>query len=278
MYRLLCPVVLLVSTLCAAVHGQDIVAHRGASFDAPENTLSAFRLAWQQNADVIEGDFYLTKDRHIVCIHDKTTKRVAPKQTVLSVAESTLAELSALDVGSWKHPRFANERIPLLNEVLATIPKGKRIFVEIKCGPEIIPHLKTQLAASAVSPEQIVIICFDRNVVTQARHEMPEYKANWLTSYRQAPDKGGWKPTLDGVLHALKTTAATGLGTKGNLKVIDRRFVDAVRAVGCEFHVWTVNDADTAKTLQTLRVDSITTDRPGYLRKVLRLKTPVAVP
>ena len=128
--------VIIVSTLCATAHGQEIVAHRGASFDAPENTLSAFRLAWQQKADVVEGDFYLTKDKHIVCIHDKTTKRVAPKQATLTIAKSTLAELSALDVGSWKHPRFANERIPVLEEVLATVPKGKRIFVEIKCGPK----------------------------------------------------------------------------------------------------------------------------------------------
>lgn len=143
MARFLPLLCLLVSALGAAARGQEIVAHRGASFDAPENTLSAFRLAWKLNADVIEGDFYLTKDEQIVCIHDKTTKRVAPKQTSLTIARSTLAELRALDVGSWKHPRFANERIPLLEEVLATVPEGKRIFVEIKCGPEIIPHLKT---------------------------------------------------------------------------------------------------------------------------------------
>ncbi|MFT5091236.1 MAG: glycerophosphoryl diester phosphodiesterase [Porticoccaceae bacterium] len=265
--------IIIVSTLCAAAHGQEIVAHRGASFDAPENTLAAFRLAWQQKADVIEGDFYLTKDKQIVCIHDRTTKRVAPKQTELSVARSTHAELRTLDVGSWKHPRFAKERIPLLKEVLATVPEGKRIFVEIKCGPEIIPHLKTQLAASALTPEQIVIICFQKDVVTQSRRAMPQYKASWLTSYKQSSDKSRWKPTRDEVLLALKTTSATGLGTNSNLNVIDRAFVDAVREVGCEFHVWTVNDANSARTLQTLKVDSITTDRPAYIRDVLRLKT-----
>jgi len=265
--------IIIVSTLCAAAHGQEIVAHRGASFDAPENTLAAFRLAWQQKADVIEGDFYLTKDKQIVCIHDRTTKRVAPTQTELSVAGSTLAELRALDVGSWKHPRFAKERIPLLKEVLATVPEGKRIFVEIKCGPEIIPHLKTQLAASALKPEQIVIICFQKDVVTQSRRAMPQYKTSWLTSYKQSSDKSGWKPTRDEVLLALKTTSATGLGTNSNLNVINRVFVDAVREIGCEFHVWTVNDAKSARTLQTLKVDSITTDRPAYIRDVLRLKT-----
>jgi glycerophosphoryl diester phosphodiesterase len=278
MSRLACRICIVVSSLCTAVTGQEIVAHRGASFDAPENTLSAFRLAWQQNADVIEGDFYLTSDKQIVCIHDKTTKRVAPKQTELSVAGSTLAELRTLDVGSWKHPRFAKERIPLLEEVLGTVPEGKRIFVEIKCGPEIIPHLKTQLAASSLKPEQIVIICFQKDVVTQSRRVMPQYKASWLTSYKQSVIKRGWRPTRDEVLQALKTTAATGLGSNGNLKVIDRAFVDAVREVGCEFHVWTVNDASSARMFQTLKVDSITTDRPAYIRNILRSEGSAAIP
>jgi len=68
-----------------------IVAHRGSSFDAPENTLPAFRLAWEQGADAIEGDFLLTKDNKIVCIHDKTTKRFSDQNLV--VAESTLEQL-----------------------------------------------------------------------------------------------------------------------------------------------------------------------------------------
>ena len=66
-----------------------IVAHRGASFEAPENTLPAFNLAWEQGADAIEGDFLLTKDGHIVCIHDRTTKRFCEED--LEVAKSTPA-------------------------------------------------------------------------------------------------------------------------------------------------------------------------------------------
>lgn len=76
---------ILPSTACVP---PQIVAHRGASADAPENPLAAFRLAWKQGADVIEGDFYLTKDHRIVCIHDGDTQRVAGKHLV--VAESTL--------------------------------------------------------------------------------------------------------------------------------------------------------------------------------------------
>lgn len=258
-----------------AAQAQLIVAHRGASHDAPENTLAAFRLAWKKQADAIEGDFYLTKDGKIVCIHDKTTKRLAPRQPALKVAESTLAELRTLDVGSWKHPKFSKERIPTLDEVLATVPKGKQIFVEIKCGPEILPVLKAQLAASKLKPEQITIICFDEEVVGQSRKLMPQYRANWLTSYKQAGKRGPWKPSREAVQQSLVRSHANGLGSNGNLEVIDVGFILAIRNIGRSFHVWTVNDAKDARRFQELGVDSITTDRPAFIREAI---TPATVP
>ncbi len=248
---------------------QFIVAHRGASYDAPENTLAAFRLAWKKNADAIEGDFYLTADQQIVCIHDRTTTRTAPDQPELSVAESTLEELRAVDVGSWKNARFADERIPTLEEVLAIVPDRKQIFVEIKCGPEILPVLNKQLAASKLDPEQITLICFTESVVTEARTTMPQYRANWLTGYRQKTESSPWTPSVDDVLKTLSRSNATGLGSQGNLKVIDAKFVDRVRQAGFGFHVWTVNDPGAARTFQSLGADSITTDRPAFIRKAL---------
>lgn len=264
-----CWIFVVAVAFCGAVSGQDIVAHRGASHDAPENTISAFRLAWEMQADAIEADFYLTSDKQIVCIHDKTTKRVAPQSPEVSVADTTLEQLRTLDVGSWKNARFANERIPTVQEVLATVPEGKRIFVEIKCGPEIIEPLQQQLTASGLKPEQIVIICFQQDVIRESRRVMPQYKANWLTGYSQKKGEAEWTPTPENVLQALRSTSATGLGTNGNLNVINPAFVDAVRAAGHEFHVWTINDADTARVLQGLKVDSITTDRPDLIRNTL---------
>ncbi len=253
------------------VQGQEIVAHRGASHDAPENTLAAFRLAWQQQADAIEGDFYLTADGKIVCIHDKDTGRVAPGATARVVAKSTLAELQGLDVGSWKGPAFADQRLPTLADVLAIVPEGKRIFVEIKCGPEILPALQKQLETSGLQPDQIMLIAFNADVIRQARQRMPQYKANWLTSYKQAKGSNVWRPELSTVLATLKSTGATGLGTTGNAEVVDKEFVRAIREAGFEFHVWTINDVDGARYWQTLGVDSITTDRPAYLREHLGL-------
>ncbi len=252
------------------LQAQQIVAHRGASFDAPENTLAAFRLAWDQGADAIEGDFYLTRDRQIVCLHDKTTKRVAPKQKELVVAQSTLAELQQLDVGSWKGQAFADERMPTLREVLATVPPGKQILVEIKCGPEILPVLQTELAESGLDDQQVLVICFSEAVITQARQQMPQYKANWLTSYKQTGLGRSWAPDQQKVLAVLQRSKATGLGTNANLDVVDDAFAGAVAKAGFELHAWTVNSIDAAKTLQALGVQSITTDRPLLIRDAIQ--------
>ncbi len=117
------------------LQAQVIVGHRGASFDAPENTIAAFKLAWEQQADGIEGDFYITKDKQVVCIHDADTKRTAGKKLV--VAESTLTELRELEYGKWKDAKFAGEPIPTFEEVLKVVPSGKLFVIELKVGPDI---------------------------------------------------------------------------------------------------------------------------------------------
>ncbi|EGF25893.1 glycerophosphodiester phosphodiesterase [Rhodopirellula baltica] len=249
-----------------------IVAHRGASYTAPENTVSAFNLAWEENADAIEGDFYLSADGEIVCLHDKTTARTAPGSPSLKVSAATLAQLRKLDVGAWKHEQYAGERIPTLKEVIATVPDGKGIFIEIKCGPEILPILKQQLDECSLKPEQITIICFNNEVVRQAREMMP-YEANWLTSYKKQLT-GGWKPTLGSVTDQLKSTNASGFGTQVKPElvgsVLNEAFCDAVRDIGCGMHGWTIDDATVAKRLVELDFVSITTNRPAYIRDALK--------
>ena len=251
------------------VFGQELVAHRGASADAPENTLAAFKLAWEQGADAIEGDFYLSADDEIVCIHDKDTERTAPEQPVLKISESTLDQLKQLDVGAWKDGRFKGERIPTIEEVFAVVPEGKKILIEIKCGPEIVPHLKARLAASSLEDDQVLIICFNAEVVRAVREAMPHYKVNWLTSYRQVPNTNLWFPDADYVVKQLNESKATGLGTQGRTQVVNAAFCEEVTRAGFELHVWTVNDPKDAAYFSNLKFDSITTDRPRFIRESL---------
>lgn len=253
----------------SSAFGQLITAHRGASHDAPENTLAAFRLAWEQGADAIEGDFRLTGDGHIVCIHDADTKRVTGVNHV--VAQTTLADLRTLDAGRWKGPSFAGERLPTLAEVLATVPKGKRFFIELKTGPEIVPKLVEEIEAAESDPRFVTIIAFDAETVTACKKALPAIKAHWLTSFKQENASGDWRPTADKIVATVKACGADGVGMKGNRQIVNRDFIDRLAAGGVgEFHVWTVDEPDDARAFEGLGAVGITTNRPGVIRAALR--------
>ncbi|MGB4727598.1 MAG: glycerophosphodiester phosphodiesterase [Thermogutta sp.] len=258
--------VLLTGIAC----GQEIVAHRGASADAPENTLAAFRLAWEQGADAIEGDFRLTADGHVVCLHDADTKRVTNDQVNWKVSQVTLEQLRTLDVGRWKGEAFAGERIPTLAEVLTIIPPGKKFFLEIKGGPELVEPIQRVLRSSGVDLKQVVIIAFDQDTVLEVRKRLPELKVFWLVSYKRDKATGRWSPTVDEVFQTLTRIKPYGLDTEGNPEVVNRAFVERLRRESYEFHVWTIDDPQLAKVFRDLGADSITTNRPGLIRKALQ--------
>lgn len=242
-----------------------IIAHRGSSHTAPENTLAAFTLAWEQNADGIEGDFYLSADGQIVCIHDATTKRTGDRN--LRVDQTTLAELRKLDVGRWKGKQYAGEKIPTLAEVLATVPDGKLIYIEIKCGPEIVPVLKRQLRETRFPLEQVRVITFGEDVVTAVREQMPNVTVNWLTSFKR--NGGQWKPAPSSLSAKLDQLDASGIGTQNKLDAVSKSLVQEIHDTNRQFHVWTVDDISEARKWRERGVDSITTNRPGQLLKAL---------
>ncbi len=107
-----------------------IVAHRGSSAIAPENTLASFRQAIADGADAIELDVHLTKDGEVVVIHDSTLNRTTNGRG--RVRDYTLVELKRLDAGSWFHKRFSSEKIPALAEVFEEIGDRVEINIEIK--------------------------------------------------------------------------------------------------------------------------------------------------
>jgi glycerophosphoryl diester phosphodiesterase len=247
--------------------GTDLIAHRGASHDAPENTIAAFRLAWEQGANGIEGDFRLTRDGEIVCLHDATTGRTAGVD--LAVADSTLAQLRELDAGAWKGGAWAGEPIPTLREVIATVPPGKKLFIELKSGPEILSPLADVLNGSGLDPEQVAIFSFDEELITASRELFPRSKRLWITDYTRDWLSGGWKPTIGEILQTLERTGVDGLASEAH-RLVDAAFVQAIRAAGMELHLWTVDAPRTAARFLALGVDSIITNRPGWLQSSLR--------
>jgi len=241
-----------------------IVAHRGASRDAPENTRASFRRAWEQGADAIEGDFRLTRDRRVVCIHDDRTGRTCGAHRI--VADSTLAQLRELDAGGWKGPRWSGERIPTLDEVLDMLPPGKRLFLEIKSGPELVPRIKKIIRARQFAPERIVVISFDPGVVETAKRELPEIAANLLITFVLDSAAGRWTPSAGEAAAAALRVRADGVGFQ-NHAAADGDFVRTIQNHGLAAHVWTVNDVAGALRYARLGVCSITTDCPGPLRE-----------
>jgi glycerophosphoryl diester phosphodiesterase len=245
-----------------------IVAHRGASQDAPENTVPAFKLAWLQGADAIEGDFHLTADGRIVCIHDPDTKKVNDRRLV--VAESSLAALQELDVGAWFKERWIGTRIPTLEQVMETVPEGKQIFIEIKCGPEIVPVLVKELDKSALKQSQIVVISFKGAVIAALKEKRPGIKAFWLTDLERDLT-GGFAPHVKDVLATLERIKADGISTAAP-EFLTADYIKAIRDAGYEYHVWTVDDPEWAAELIEIGAQSITTNVPGEMIRGLEEK------
>ena len=247
-------------------HALDIVAHRGASFDAPENTVASAKLAWKQEADAVELDIYLSKDGRIVVLHDADLKRTT--QTPGKVAERTADALRALDAGAWKGPGWKSERIPFLEEIIATVPSGRRLFIEIKCGPEILPELERVWKASGLKSEQTVIIGFGYETMVAAKKRFPDVPVHWLSSFKTNAKSGATTPSVDELIRKAKAGGLTGIDVN-HQGPVDETFVRKVKAAGLQCHVWTVDDPAVARRLKAAGVDSITTNRPRWLREQL---------
>ena len=229
-----------------------IIAHRGISLDLPENSLSAFNASWAVGVDGIEGDFHLTRDGSIVCIHDDNTSRVCNKNLV--ICNSTLQELKELNL-QCEGKNHLNIKIPTLTEVLKTVPSGKKIFVEIKCGVEILSPLIKELSRSKINSNQVVIISFDRQVVKELKEMAPEYKALLLYSYEEGRE-------VSSLINEMFDIKADGIGTDNELS---KEFVEKVIISGLEYHSWTIDNADTANQLISWGSNSITTNEPELL-------------
>lgn len=231
-----------------------IIAHRGASFAAPENTIAAIGLAWKLNADAVEIDVYLTRDGQIAVIHDRTTERLTGVN--LNIEDATLAELKALDVGKWKGKEWTAEKIPTLAEVLATIPGGKRLVVEIKSHAQIVPLFLRTLKECGKGAPEVEVISFWEDVVPAVKQAAPELEVYWLCS----PGEDKAEEQVSTALAA----GADGIDIQAT-DLLDADYVSKIREAKLGLYVWTVDDDATALRMADLGVDAITTNKPEEL-------------
>ena len=242
-----------------------LIAHRGESCDAPENTLSAINLAWERGADGIEIDVHLTKDNQIVVIHNSRTKIISGKR--LRIKTHTLEKLKTLDMGKTRKNNWNTERIPTLNEVLSTVPPEKYIFIEIKCGIGIIPYLKQVLMHTHLKTDQIKIIGFGFNKMTEIKKNFAQYEV--FLNRRIGTGKLFYgKSYWDNLITKLKQSSLDGLNLSYT-KSLNVKLVEKFKLNKLKIFIWTVNNPNKALRLISLGVDGFMSDRSGWIRKMV---------
>ena len=242
-----------------------IIAHRGASYIAPENTLASVRLAWELDADGVEIDVHLTPDNRIVVIHDATTKRTAGKK--LSICEAYSEELRKLDAGIFKSRKYAGQKIPFIGEILDILPDDKKLFIEIKCGKEIFPFLRENIVESG-KMHCILITAFELDTIYMSKKIMPEIPVLWLCSTKR--NKLTKKPLPHDTEMITKALDHNINGLSAQYAGITENFAEMVISSGLKLYSWTVNRHKEAVRLLKLGVDGIITDRPEWILNKLK--------
>ena len=250
----------------------EIVAHRGASFDAPENTLAAVALAWQQLADAVEIDVRVTKDGQIVAMHDVDTRRTCNRTRI--IADATYAQIRELEASHGKGQRYAGESVPLLAEIFATVPAHGKLFVEVKCGDEIIGPLTSQFAQDTEQQSQLVLIGFNAALLSKIKTELPHIAV--LLCVAAENEKDAWDRTdIDKLIREAKRLNFDGVDLDARATICPEA-VDRLRDENLRCYFWTVDDPICARTLFDCGVDGVTTNRPRWLRAALDRNPPTA--
>ncbi|QYY36171.1 glycerophosphodiester phosphodiesterase family protein [Ruficoccus sp. ZRK36] len=234
-----------------------IIAHRGASGKAPENTLAAVRRAWKLGADGVEIDIRLTKDGVPVCSHDERTGRLSDVDH--AIADLTLAELKCIDVGDWKDPAYAGETIPTLEEVLDTIPERKTLLIEVKDVPAtelaraLTPILERRKAF--IASRQVYFMSFFPDLLWTLQGHFPD-----LTQLLLADKLIRLPPKIP---HHVPSDALPvhGIGFSHKLD-IPAATLDALSRAGAILAVWTENDPERRQFWEDAGFDYLITDWP----------------
>jgi glycerophosphoryl diester phosphodiesterase len=234
-----------------------IVAHRGASFEAPENTLAAFKRAWALGVEACELDVHVTADGEVVVIHDADTLRIGGVDR--PVADQTLAELARLDVGAYKHIKYKGERIPTLAQALATIPAGRTMFVEIKTGKETAPAIADVIRKTQPTSVAIALQGFDPDALGALAAELPDAAAYWDVD----PPRDAKNQRLPYPLTVVADARQRGFaGLALDYRGVTPELLAAASQAQILVDVWTLNETPLLAEWAGRDVRWIETDRP----------------
>lgn len=234
-----------------------VLAHRGASAYAPENTLASFRLAAEQRADWLEFDVQQTRDGRLVVFHDIRLERTTNGRGFLR--DTTLDQLKELDAGAWFRSDFAREPVPTFEEVVEFAKSANvQIFPEVK-EPRFGPGIEERVAAVLRAydyEDRTIVQSFDDKSLERLRAINPKLRLALLFG-RENPLRG--EPPA----------GVEVIGPEWNLILADKSLVRDAHIAGRQVVVWTVDAIPTTRQMIDARVDGIITNRPDMIRALL---------
>lgn len=234
-----------------------VVAHRGASGHAPENTLASFRKAVELGAKFIETDLQLSRDAHLVAIHDETLDRTTDGQG--AVHNCTLAELRELDAGSWFGSEFAGQQLPTMQEILHFAREHDVVFyLELKpCAAWGAEHALVGALRVAGEAARAVVLSFDGSTLSAVRRLEPNLMTGLLLDVRDP-----------NCVDRAVSVGARQLALHGRL--ITPELLAQARRRDIQVVAWTINQPNHMQALIETGVDGIITDYPDRLLAVQR--------
>jgi glycerophosphoryl diester phosphodiesterase len=234
-------------------HPAVVIAHRGASAEAPENTMAAVRTAVEAGADWVEVDVQESADGSVMVFHDSDFKRMGgPAQGIWELRDP---EIARIDIGSWKSPEFAAERTPFLTDVLAACKGRCGVIIELKYygHDQRLEERVVDLVEAAGMADQVMIMSLNRQGIRKIRQLRPEWKIGLLSTV------------------ALGNVTKLDVDFLGlNARTTSRRLVREAAKRGIKIHVWTVNRPVDMANMLARGVDGLITDDPRLARQVLQ--------
>jgi glycerophosphoryl diester phosphodiesterase len=236
-----------------------VIAHRGASTYAPENTFAAFDLALEMGARHLELDVQTSSDGHLVIIHDDLVNRTTNGYG--RVWKHTLAELQALDAGAWFDKKFAGERIPTLEAVLKRYRGRAHLHVEIKGKNEGLSERTADLIYAQGWAGDVTMTSFQKDKLEALRAHAPELPTGWLL--RKIDDE---------VIAEARRLGITQLCPKADS--VTPELVSRLRSSGFNVRAWGVSNEDLMRRMVEAGVDGMTVNFPDKLMACLAKSHP----
>ena len=246
-----------------------VIAHRGASGTAPENTLASIKLALEMHVDMIEIDIHLSKDSIPVVIHDETLNRTTNGKG--KVKDFSVKELKKLDAGKWFSDKYINEEIPTLEEVIE-LTKGKCILlIEIKNGSSIYPNIEKitlNIIKNKNAQNDCIIQSFDDEVTRNLEKQNCTIQLQKLVTgnLRFIPFHLVDTKIKFGSIYKYKNVSAIN----PNLNYVNKDVVNKIHTAGQKIFCWTVNKNKDMIRMIECGVDGIITNYPEKLIEILK--------